>query len=365
LIDKVINVFSSALNLPLRTNRNSIDRSTTHPNLRPDFCCWAKNVLVLKGEEKADVSNWVLAVAELSDKMSHMSRILFGGVPFIFAYAAAGTDLAFIVIRRGQPAVQVSETFNITTTSNRMKVFRTLVNIIRVLRRLVPLLPDSCFPIYETIKRPNGVELYIGDNFIRKTVPGVTALTERGLFYDSSLRRLYSDVIPVGFQYSTFSPNRNVRISDDKFHVDLHPIGWPKVIRKERDARNALKSVLETLALLHRNGLVHRDVRSDNIILCEHGWILIDFEFCAPLNSPIVEQLPYWPEWCSPGSTFTTADDIWMTGKMLLKHIQSIFVTMEFRRLIHSMLTLPAELCPNAAEALKALQELPELVEDA
>ncbi|CAO3648913.1 unnamed protein product [Mucor fragilis] len=60
------------------------------------------------------------------------------------------------------------------------------------------------------------------------------------------------------------------------------------------------KEVLEGLKHLHANGVIHRDIKSDNVLLSMQGDIkLTDFGFCAQLHEPTSKRTtlvgtPYW-----------------------------------------------------------------------
>ena len=50
------------------------------------------------------------------------------------------------------------------------------------------------------------------------------------------------------------------------FVVEYKPIGYPLTVESEEDLRNVARCVCEALRVLHRNDLVHRDIRSHNIV---------------------------------------------------------------------------------------------------
>ncbi len=298
------------------------------------------------------------AVKELRVNIKKLHPALFGDVPYIFAYAAAGSIIAFYAIAPGRSIIPVGRQFNASVPGQRLAIAKTVVNIVRTIRTMMPLIPERRMPLYTYIQRSIGTTIYIDADNVRKSIDDISDYECRGLFHRDTVRILYSQVIPLSWRYSTqLVHGTSVSIKmNNSFHVHLCPLGWPATINTLDDALGALRSVLETLALMHANNIVHRDVRADNILRSpDNGWLLIDFEFCAPTNAKIIEQLPHWPDWCLPGTVFTTADDVWMAGKVFWELTRTLG-NAEVDSLVSRMMHLEAERRPTAAEALRELK---------
>ncbi|XP_050187164.1 serine/threonine-protein kinase PAK 4 isoform X2 [Myiozetetes cayanensis] len=87
-------------------------------------------------------------------------------------------------------------------------------------------------------------------------------------------------------------------------------------------------SVLRALAVLHAQGVIHRDIKSDSILLTHDGRVkLSDFGFCAQVNKEVPRRkslvgTPYWmaPELISR-LPYGPEVDIWSLGVMVIEMV--------------------------------------------
>lgn len=101
-----------------------------------------------------------------------------------------------------------------------------------------------------------------------------------------------------------------------------------RTLMSEQQIATICRDVLKALAFLHDHGIIHRDIKSDSILLSIKGVVkLSDFGFCAQVTSEVPRRrsLVGTPYWMSPEvinrSPYNTSVDVWSMGVLLIEMV--------------------------------------------
>lgn len=101
------------------------------------------------------------------------------------------------------------------------------------------------------------------------------------------------------------------------------------MVLREGQIAALIKEVLKAMEFLHLNGIIHRDIKSDNILLSIDGQVkLIDFGFCAQLDDTQEKRKTFAgsPYWLSPEiitrKAYDTKTDIWSLGILIIEMLE-------------------------------------------
>ncbi|PNW76272.1 hypothetical protein CHLRE_12g541211v5 [Chlamydomonas reinhardtii] len=337
------------LGLHFRIDRNAADPSgDTTKRLRPDFLCWIRNALLLKGEEKANESALQEANRELTSKMATSWRPgLLPGVsmPCMMAYTAAGNLMQFFAITEsgggGVEAWPISELLDISRPLGRIKVVHHTLHIARLLAAYAPLAPPQLSIALGGMIQSKGLggrllgNVMLFGDFVQKRAfeylrqPGVvldfSTLVE---LYTATGRELCANLVRLH--------QGAIRMEGTTLVLHLEPVGLPLDAPPADEAtlKEAIRGVLLGIAALHRAGFVHRDVRWRNVIrvpeLRSSGslstYVLIDLEHAARADCAVDCREPdfrlgSWPseDMLESGSgRYTPASDLCLVAYLMM-----------------------------------------------
>ncbi|KAL0592229.1 hypothetical protein ABG067_000336 [Albugo candida] len=293
----------------LKFGRNQVDQSATSKKKKPDFLVWLSNALVFKGEEKASSSDFNIAERELIKKMKLMPLLLFGNMPYLFAYGAAKYYVRFSAIDRSLNISPISLKFDLRNHQDRMACTVISINIFRLLYHYTKLIPEGVLPLYQPRLRHNGTVTLYEDHLFKELY--------REPYNLDALIGIYDAIRQNKIQCTI----RLVMRKGLKFK--LEPVGFTKLPASDLELIAALVCVARALVGLHKLGYVHRDVRWPNILcLGIDVFILIDFESAgydggsvpetfleAKALDPLIRQ--------DPQRVYRSCHDMYQFGKLI------------------------------------------------
>ncbi|KAF0383962.1 crinkler family protein [Gigaspora margarita] len=259
----------------------------------PDFLLYNNNVLVFKGEENPCSDMYNDALGDLSEKFYILDPVFFGDMKFLICYAVAGWKIGFYAID-GMPEaasmpsrlVHLTDVFDLRLPYHQIKVISSIINIIRVLLTISPILPTDIIPIGRPLRLQQNSIITFDYTSVTKEVP-----IENLPYADDVNAR-------VKFLSSMYACARGclslVQVAEDSltvcqvgrkkmYQLVMKTRGKRATPKEELQLKIMTKNVLVGLECLHEEGFVHRDIRMPNILYvtsdnpANSSYVLIDF----------------------------------------------------------------------------------------
>ena len=322
--------------LDVTWNRNTRDMTgtgATQRNRRPDFLCYAKGLLIFKGEEKADERQYEKAQKELLYKFGRFSRACFGDIQFMICYAAAGYTLGFYAIGvHDEKRVSIhplTDELYLRRTGDRLKAFIAVINIMRVIRTILPGIP-VVYSAFRTNIIHDGTTIYFMIYTVRKTIAnGFLPYTEaRGMRHEQALQNRLK-VLKGMYDAARGCPNLVQAVVGEpmlspggKYIVTMTTTGITEGPKNREEVKAMTRCVLTGLVRLHQNKYVHRDVRLPNIIKIPDqpprtSYVLIDFEHGGKTGQKGLVRLKDWDDGTLTNGSYDELSDLYQLGKLL------------------------------------------------
>ena len=103
--------------------------------------------------------------------------------------------------------------------------------------------------------------------------------------------------------------------SNVQIEIKLGPVGSRHRPNTAPELYILASSLLELLTALHALGLVHRDIRRDNIIYSQGQWVLIDWELSGPTDELLPFAIKRVPaQVVARTRPYIAQDDLWQVG---------------------------------------------------
>ena len=317
LVGRVLRKLSELSAFAYVDNRSSTDGSgATRSKLRPDYCGWSNQALLVKAEHKKTSPELPRALQELKSKMRCWNTLAMRGMPFLPCFAVGGEMLQFALLLSepggGIRLETVSDPLCMALPADRLRIMSASFNLFRVIVALRARMPHAILPLYETQLRVGGGSVTVLDDCVvkrcrRLAPPAVYNLLASGA------------TIPCAIRVTSC---RELSADAPLARLEMRPVGLQTSPGGEAELRAAVDSVLRALSALHAHGYVHRDVRWPNLLLTAgRQWILIDFELSDEIGAPLpvgaISLDLVAPEARPVDAQYFPADDVWQVGRLL------------------------------------------------
>eukprot|EP00195_Chlamydomonas_chlamydogama_P008854 CAMPEP_0202897964 /NCGR_PEP_ID=MMETSP1392-20130828/6586_1 /ASSEMBLY_ACC=CAM_ASM_000868 /TAXON_ID=225041 /ORGANISM="Chlamydomonas chlamydogama, Strain SAG 11-48b" /LENGTH=514 /DNA_ID=CAMNT_0049583743 /DNA_START=11 /DNA_END=1555 /DNA_ORIENTATION=- len=279
---------ASVADAVLVSSRDKSDSSSATVSMkRPDLSIHMGSALVLKGEEKEDMTELADAEHELLSKFSRKwSPVYFGGMPYILCFAVGGSLLQWCALTRDGQLIHLHDSpMRLDCWQGRVWALVASIHCFRAVLSMRKVLPVSVLRLHKKVEREHGVSLEAKEDRIVKKIKNF------GKHYVKKLMLTTWEYVGKAYEIASKSGSVGLveplqlpswRSEGDEYKVSLEP-GYGATPTNSVQLLQAVTCVLQGLSHLHKEQLVHRDVRWPNVV---HGhrpgsrseWMLVDLE---------------------------------------------------------------------------------------
>ena len=256
---------------------------TTVDDCRPDSQLHLR-ILVFRGEEKQHGLPLEESRKELLSKFEKWSPVLFGDVDYVLAYASAGVELQLFAIHRASDMdpsprlYELGDRLYLNRAQDSFKLIKYLINLTRVIEAIINHLPKGInldLGPYNRVESGNYSKIEFYQDYVRKELKDVgTVQHDVRLLKRIYKRRRDKKIVNTIVCMDGYPKEVTMDNGQQTTVLHLQPVGCQRLPRNAAELRRALLCVLEALASMHENKIVHRDVRWPNIIINAFGQIL-------------------------------------------------------------------------------------------
>ncbi|KAK9828950.1 hypothetical protein WJX72_002982 [[Myrmecia] bisecta] len=297
---QLVNGLRPTINFQQHVHRGSEHTSINSKKSKRDHLLTIANINIIGAEDKPNVAQFPEAEKDLQEKHAGSNAALYGRLTYIILLATAGPFMKVFAMPNMPNAemLLIVDKMEVASALQRPLAFRILINLFRWARsvhtlNLLPPPPPAALAQPFSRPSPYGVghvTLTLQMHHVDKSfVVPIARLQSLMAVY----RALTTERIAGVIQCERMKVNgvdvaldRKVRLPSslpDPVPVELRltPVGAQLEVRSSAELGTLLRSLLATLAALHSAGLVHRDIRSANVIWSGRTWLLIDWELAG------------------------------------------------------------------------------------
>ena len=299
------------------TKGGSLSGSTKR-STRPDTLFIANNTTLFVGEDKHD--SMLDAERDLSDKVMELSTMFYGPVQFLLGYIAAGREFQWVYLGKdGKELKRISPRLNLQSFSGRCRFFLSIGYAYQLLQSMATSVPDvpGGRAMFSTDVLGDR-ELFFLPGSVLKKIKNFKGFCARWGTHLDMVTKAYTAAEGCKFLPGVVDGPTENRAGT--YSVKIRPLGYSVTLTSEEDGKMLAWNVCKALSVLHKLGLVHRDVRLPNIVRLEKHFMLIDLETVAESPFVLAEGFEYfrnWREEMLEGNQYTPASDMYQLGSVL------------------------------------------------